>query len=797
MTAPTIEDPTADDTAPDDASGNTGGMVALIPTDPYPLVLAVPGGLPPDQLHLTLAYLGDNVTDWDPELGVAVRQVVREITGAGVIDDDMPVPAEGPGTQGPLTLTVFSHAHFNPTGADGREPCMVYQFSGDGDLPMVEALASEVQFRIKDAIGEVNFPEQHERFEPHVTAGYGLAPDALTYVGPVVFDRIRVALGDNTTDIPLRGDNTVTAAAPAATDAPVVVSDTGTEIRVHWDALAVEGLDTGDGRYLTPGGGSTRTPPLSLLALPYSPHGGADAPAAEVFGEITQFTRRPGPEVTSKRTGEPFPEGTFVWGADATIDGTHKFADMVRKGYLRGGSVDLSDLDAELIDDETAAMSGNPRRRAVLTRYEIAAATMVPVPAFADAYCDVVDTLPVALAASALPAGMATVPVPMWRAVELGNFAAHPGSVIPSAQDKTAGTSHWSLNDLETEAMIAAITSCHPPLAYFTDPGLAAETPVVIEDPDPDGYRRTYGHLAAWSRAHIGFNGRKVYAPHSKSDYSFFNTGAVRCSDTNGDTRIAAVGHLTMDTGHADLGYSTTTATRHYDHTGFAWADVAVGEDAHGVWFNGICKPGITAEQIAYAYAHPPSGDWRPLDGGHELVAALCVNTPGLPVFRARVASGQILAMVAAGALPPERSRSGDMLGSTHFTDQFADIVADRVLVRQAHAAALVARRTAALAATNDGPDRMAAALAAVPDDDADFTLSPADVAGFAISTMPPQLRESYLHGKAAAHIGWGTDGDYLRCIVESVKHGIPGRMRPGMCATLHKEATGKVPGKH
>lgn len=29
-------------------------MTALIPADPYPAVLAVPGGLPPEELHLTL-----------------------------------------------------------------------------------------------------------------------------------------------------------------------------------------------------------------------------------------------------------------------------------------------------------------------------------------------------------------------------------------------------------------------------------------------------------------------------------------------------------------------------------------------------------------------------------------------------------------------------------------------------------------------------------------------------------------------------------------------------------------------
>jgi hypothetical protein len=772
VTAPTVDVP--DDTTDDgDTGGHTGGMIALIPADPYPLVLAVPGGDPPEEMHLTLAYLGDDVTGWDPKLADAVRGVVQQITGAVAWDDDMAVPADGPGQRGPLTLTVFAHSNFNPTGAGGWEPCMVYQFSGDGDLSMVEALASEVQYRVKDAIGEINFPEQHARFEPHVTAGYGLPPDALTYVGPVVFDRIRVALGDQTTDIPLGGDNTMTAAAPTVdTGTPAtILSDTGTEIRVHWDALAVEGLDTGDGRYLTPGGGSHRTTPLSLLALPYASHGGQDAPAAEVFGEITNLTRRPGPEVTSKRTGEPFPDGTFVWSADATIDGTHKYAEMVRKGHLRGGSVDLADLDAEIIDDETAAMSENPRRRAVLTRYEIAAATMVPVPAFADAYCDVVDSLPAALAASALPAELWKEPVPMWRSSEVGDV------IAPL-----------------TASLIAAGTAPRPPLSCFIDPGFTEETPITIEDIPGSPYKHVYGHIGSRSRPHIGFGGQRIYIPRSKCDYAEFMRGGFRADD-NGIPRIVAVGHLTADTGHADLAMAASSAARFYDHTGFAWADVAAGDDDIGVWVNGVTKLGLTDAQLDLALSHPPSGDWRPIGGSLEMVAVLCVNTPGFGVYRARVASGMVQAMVASSGLPPRRVLTD---GSAVDYEQLADVIADRILTRQQHTAALTARRTAALAATDDTELRMAELLAETLDDaDADFTLSPADVAGFAISTMPPQLRESYLHGKAAAHIGWGSDGDFDRCVAESIKHGIPGRMRKGMCATLHKEATGHAPGKH
>lgn len=64
-----------------------------------------------------------------------------------------------------------------------------------------------------------------------------------------------------------------------------------------------------------------------------------------------------------------------------------------------------------------------------------------------------------------------------------------------------------------------------------------------------------------------------------------------------------------------------------------------------------------------------------------------------------------------------------------------------------------------------------------------------------AVSRMPPQLRRSYLTGKVAARIRWGTPGDFTRCVRQAAKHGIPMRQRKGMCATLHKQATGIWPG--
>lgn len=67
---------------------------------------------------------------------------------------------------------------------------------------------------------------------------------------------------------------------------------------------------------------------------------------------------------------------------------------------------------------------------------------------------------------------------------------------------------------------------------------------------------------------------------------------------------------------------------------------------------------------------------------------------------------------------------------------------------------------------------------------------------------LPPQLLRYWLAGPGAAKIGWGTSGDFERCIVnvqaEVSKDGppLPDHVIKGLCATLHKMATGARPGQ-
>jgi hypothetical protein len=56
------------------------------------------------------------------------------------------------------------------------------------------------------------------------------------------------------------------------------------------------------------------------------------------------------------------------------------------------------------------------------------------------------------------------------------------------------------------------------------------------------------------------------------------------------------------------------------------------------------------------------------------------------------------------------------------------------------------------------------------------------------------RLMEYWAHGEGAAKIGWGTDGDFDRCVVQLSKYVSPGIVK-GLCSNLHQRATGARPG--
>jgi hypothetical protein len=174
------------------------------------------------------------------------------------------------------------------------------------------------------------------------------------------------------------------------------------------------------------------------------------------------------------------------------------------------------------------------------------------------------------------------------------------------------------------------------------------------------------------------------------------------------------VGHITLATGHAPIRANAQAAAAHYDNTGSVVADVAAGEDSHGIWIAGSLRAGVDLEQASVLKAASLSGDWRAIAGSLELVGALAVNVPGFPIPRtALAASGERQeSLVAAGVVQPEA-----VLASAFGADEIAAITRNAIAEyryqekREARLEALRPVREQVRA------DRIAAARAAVEED--------------------------------------------------------------------------------
>lgn len=364
-----------------------------------------------------------------------------------------------------------------------------------------------------------------------------------------------------------------------------------------------EELESGDGRIFQKESISFRDLPLPLL---WQIKTGAGHDGSVVVGQIFHMERTP------QGIGNAY--GVFDSGKMG-----QEAERLVRHGFVRGVSADMDQFEADEeeieLPDEAGDDSEETKKigagRINITKARVMAVTIVPKPAFQECFIQIVED----------------------------NTEAQEAEVVPD------GTYVEGVDDLDAAAlvacgMVAGAIPVEPPKSWFDKPALEGPTPLTITD---DG--RVFGHIAAWHVDHIGMSfGTKP--PRSRSNYAYFHTGTLKTAE--GD--FMPVGQLTLAGGHAGLEASAEEAVRHYDDTASAFADVRAGEDAFGIWVAGSLRPGTTPEQIRAARASAPSGDWRPIKGRLELVAVCQVNVPGFPIARARVASGQVMALVAAGA---------------------------------------------------------------------------------------------------------------------------------------------------
>lgn len=357
----------------------------------------------------------------------------------------------------------------------------------------------------------------------------------------------------------------------------------------RWEGvLAVEGVETGDGREFAPGSLEWPDPETTVIPLMWQEQSKERHQDSIVVGRIEELERV-----------ENEIHGTGVIRADV------KVADQMRDGIAGGVSVDVdsvkgADIEVVFGDDEVGEAQGVPTlfgpepEKVIFHRGRIRGATLVALPAFVEAQLHLVDD--------------------------------------------------------EGDALVASGIPVDPPREWFEDPQLDEPTPWTVED---DG--RVYGHMALWSSCHQTFPNRCVTPPR-EGDYPYFMRRELKTAEGE----LVGVGPITMGTGHASTRLGAVPAAEHYDHTGAAVVDVAVGEDKFGIWIAGALRSTVSPVQLRALRGAALSGDWRRIGGRLRLVAVLAVNVPGFPIprMRAQVDDHDVAALVAAGVATETRTEA-------------------------------------------------------------------------------------------------------------------------------------------
>lgn len=373
-----------------------------------------------------------------------------------------------------------------------------------------------------------------------------------------------------------------------------------------WEGvLAVEGVETGDGRMFAEDSLTWPVLPVPLMFQRVTSHGGGTDESVNV-GNITEIWRD-GAKIMGRGTLDMIdPNGQLA---------EHK----LRGGFFRGVSIDadsVKDADVELVfpaepedatDDEImAAMLANPELM-IFHAGRIRGATLVNLPAFVEASINLVDD----------------------------------GVIVASAESNGV---------IVADGSHTIVIPDLPPMEWFEEP---SEMPPIgavwITD---EG--RIFGMVGPSDVAHRSFRDKKITIPMGNVDYtSWMNRPFI----VEGGHRIRT-GVITMDCGHMSAHASADPVIRmsHYDNSCSIAAVVCVGESKkHGVpWVAGTILP-MSAEQLQRFMGCQLSGDWAPhreRRGWKEFVAALAVPVPGFARSTDTVSVRVEDSVVIASAVP-------------------------------------------------------------------------------------------------------------------------------------------------
>ena len=639
-------------------SDGTTKVVALLPRDDDPTRQIASG----DHPHVTLFHLGDGETNMEK-----LKSLVENTASLGYTFPDPFDMIAGEGTLG----VEGAHVYF----LDARFSEKVHsQMEVD---PWFQS--------------EINKAEQFPTWTPHITIGYPDAPaekvserpDGIVYDRLAIFDRgevieypIDFTDADDQSEAP--EEESVVASGDIQDEELSAAVEELQQNEGDWEVpikgtLAPEGTPSSDGRMFSKGALLARDLPIPLRWVERD-SGGHDN--AVIVGRIDDIFRD-GNEVKFQ-------------GVMDTSAAAYESVRLIANGMLRGISVDVSDV---------VMAEGEEGDITEFSSAKIAAATLVAIPAFSEAFVQlgtwdekeeegdkefadrlnprhmdgpgwITDPKPTTRITNYWVDGRGAAKI-RWGQPndfhrcrrQLAKYVKNPdwlSGLCANLHHRALGI--WpGQHSLESSVIASASPSVTfaPSVEdgklsaeWFKDPALKMPTPLTVTN---EG--RVFGHLASWDACHIGYSDQCVTAPRSVTDYAYFRTGEVETTEGP-----LAVGQIVMGGPHANPRAQMQAAFVHYASTSSALADVNVGEDEYGIWVAGALRDGISPENLRALKASGLSGDWRRVrangQANLELMAALAVNVQGFPIPRASLAASgekQLSLTAAAPVVSPSK----------------------------------------------------------------------------------------------------------------------------------------------
>lgn len=163
---------------------HTGAMIALMPDEESIQRLQVSGGEAPEELHLTICYLGA-AAKIVPMQRAQLLEAMRRLAQMYPVVD----------------AKVFGAALWNASDTS-KDTAVVLNVGGEE----LDEIHNDIERHVM-RIMEERYPEQYDPWSPHVCVAYSNDASLVTQLadkeGFVRFDRLRIAFAGTVTDIPL------------------------------------------------------------------------------------------------------------------------------------------------------------------------------------------------------------------------------------------------------------------------------------------------------------------------------------------------------------------------------------------------------------------------------------------------------------------------------------------------------------------------------------------------------------------------------------------------------------------